>query len=114
MKKTKEMKMGLMGMIMALLVCLLWVRPVKVMAADTQVSAGLTIDTAPQVEIGIPYMTSFTTSDKDKRQHVWLKFTTPNKKAFYTVNAKTFNVENDLGFTVRTAIDEELAVAYRR
>ena len=39
MKKTKEMKMGLMGMIMALLVCLLWVTPVKVMAADTQVSA---------------------------------------------------------------------------
>ena len=114
MKKTKEMKMGLMGVMMALLVCLLWVRPVKVMAADTQVSAGLTIDTAPQVEIGIPYMTSFTTSDKDKLQHVWLKFTTPNKKAFYTVNAKNFNVQNHFGFTVRTAMDEELAVDYSR
>ena len=104
MKKTKEMKMGLMGMIMALLVCLLWVRPVKVMAADTPVSAGLTIDTAPQVELGIPYMTSFTTSDKDKLQHVWLKFTTPNKKAFYTVNVKNFNVRDYFGFTVRTAL----------
>ena len=114
MKKTKEMKMGLMGMIMALLVCLLWVTPVKVMAADTQVSAGLTIDTAPQVELGIPYMTSFTTSDKDKLQHVWLKFTTPNKKAFYTVNAKNFNVRDHFGFTVRTAMDEELAGAYKR
>ena len=109
MKKTKEMKMGLMGVMMALLVCLLWVRPVKVMAADTLVSAGLTIDTAPQVELGIPYMTSFTTSDKDKLQHVWLKFTTPNKKAFYTVNVKNFNVQNHFGFTVRTAMDEELA-----
>ena len=112
MKKTKEMKMGLMGMIMALLVCLLWVRPVKVMAADTQVSAGLTIDTAPQVELGIPYMTSFTTSDKDKLQHVWLKFTTPNTKAFYTVSAKSFNVKPDFGFSVRTAQDEKLAVRY--
>ena len=35
MKKAKEMKLGLMGVMMALLVCLLWVTPVKVTAGPT-------------------------------------------------------------------------------
>lgn len=92
MKITKKLGCGFIGALMALCMCLTFARPVQVLAADKEVSAGSAKESATNISYDASYIAHHTAENTD-----YFSFKTPKKNGYTSLNVKNISI-NDVAW----------------